>query len=403
VEPAPTRYARLKHAIAGQRLPLALVDLDALEANVDALAEKVRGSGKRLRVASKSIRAPALLRRVLERLGPELAGGVMTYDAAETAFLFAQGLEDLLLAYPTAQAADVDALADLAARGAALTVTVDDAAQVAPLARAAIARGATIDVVIDVDVAFRPLGERLGGSVHLGVRRSPIRTIDQAKALAAKIADARGLRLRGLLAYEAQIAGVADDAIHKRWMKSLSRVDVAARRAELVDALRGAGPPLALVNAGGTGSLASSTQEPVVTEVTAGSGFLCSHLFDHYGDLRLDPAAFFALQVTRIPAPGLATCAGGGFVASGAIGRDRLPIAALPEGIALLELEGAGEVQTPLRLPEGSALAIGDPVFFRHAKAGELAEHVADYLLVRGARVEGRAQTYRGLGQVFLG
>jgi D-serine deaminase-like pyridoxal phosphate-dependent protein len=406
VDPAPARYSRYRRAIEGELLPLALVDLDALEANVDTIAAKVRGTGKRVRVASKSVRSPALIRRILERLGPALAGGVMTYDAAETAFLAAEGFDDLLLAYPTAHPADAALLADAIARGAQegrdtrVVVMVDDARQLDVLGCAADARGVTMPVAIDVDVAYRPFGER---GAHLGVRRSPIRTEADAARLHARIAATRGVSCVGLMAYEAQIAGVADDALHKRALKALSRLDVAARRAELVEALRAAGATMTLVNAGGTGSLGSSPHEPVVTEVTAGSGFLCSHLFDRYLDVPLEPAAYFALQVTRTPAPGLVTCAGGGFVASGAAGRDRLPRPALPAGLALLVLEGAGEVQTPLVVPREISLAIGDPVFFRHAKAGELAEHVPHYLLVRGDRLAGRAATYRGLGACFLG
>ena len=49
-----------------------------------------------------------------------------------------------------------------------------------------------------------------------------------------------------------------------------------------------------------------------------------------------------------------------------------------------------------------SGLGVGDPVFFRHAKAGELAEHFARYALVRGDRLEGHAATYRGDGYCFL-
>jgi D-serine deaminase-like pyridoxal phosphate-dependent protein len=68
-----------------------------------------------------------------------------------------------------------------------------------------------------------------------------------------------------------------------------------------------------------------------------------------------------------------------------------------------LPLEGAGEVQTPVALPAGCAVALGDPLFFRPAKSGELAEHFDEYLLVRGDRIEARALTYRGLGRRFLG
>jgi D-serine deaminase-like pyridoxal phosphate-dependent protein len=171
----------------------------------------------------------------------------------------------------------------------------------------------------------------------------------------------------------------------------------------LASALTEAGLTPAVFNGGGTGSLATCVREEVLTEVTAGSGFVDSHLFDGYRGLALRPAAYFALQVVRRPSDRIVTCHGGGYVASGKAGRDRLPVPALPEGLRLTSLEGAGEVQTPLELPRGVELALGDPVFFRHAKAGELAEHFPEYLMVRGSRVEGRAPTYRGLGRCFLG
>ena len=212
------------------------------------------------------------------------------------------------------------------------------------------------------------------------------------------------------LAYEAQIAGLTDDnpfarALDwpKRLLKQLSRRDVEARRAAVGDALARAGLDCALYNGGGTGSLAWCSGESALTEVTAGSGFLCSHLFDYYHQgLALEPAALFALQVVRRPAPNVVTCHGGGYVASGEVGRDRLPVPYLPRGLTLFDLEGAGEVQTPMRLPDGVFLALGDPVFMRHAKAGELAEHFGAYLLYQGGRIVGRAPTYRGLGQTFL-
>jgi D-serine deaminase-like pyridoxal phosphate-dependent protein len=175
------------------------------------------------------------------------------------------------------------------------------------------------------------------------------------------------------------------------------------QRAAVARELEAAGLKPALFNGGGTGSLAACAREAALTEVTAGSGFLDSHLFDGYRGLRLEAAAFFAVPVVRRPAPDLVTCHGAGYVASGGAGRDRLPVPALPPGLRLLPLEGAGEVQTPVRTPPDTPLTLGDPVFFRHAKAGELAEHFAEYLLVRGDRLEGRAPTYRGLGKCFLG
>ena len=157
-----------------------------------------------------------------------------------------------------------------------------------------------------------------------------------------------------------------------------------------------------LFNGGGTGSLAWSSDEDALTEVTVGSGFLDSHLFDYYRGLELEAAAMFALQVVRRPGRSMVTCHGGGYVASGEPGQDRLPIPFLPRGASLMRLEGAGEVQTPVVLPEGVRLEIGAPMFFRHAKAGELAEHFVEYKMVRNDAIEAVAPTYRGAGWCFL-
>jgi D-serine deaminase-like pyridoxal phosphate-dependent protein len=178
---------------------------------------------------------------------------------------------------------------------------------------------------------------------------------------------------------------------------------VASARAEVARLLKDAGHTVRVLNGGGTGSLRWASEEDALTEVTAGSGYVDSQLFSYYRDLDLEPAAYFALQVVRRPHAGMVTCHGGGYVASGEAGPDRLPRPALPEGAALLKLEGAGEVQTPVVLPPGVDVAVGDPLFFRHAKAGELAEHFNEYLLVKGDRVVERAPTYRGLGHCFLG
>ena len=426
------RWDRYKHAVAGEALPAALVDLDAVEANVERLLAPIRAAGKRVRIATKSIRCPALVARVLQLANGDrtlrdaargelargagrapntlprgtgrsdldpLAIGLMTYTAAETAFLAAAGERDLILAYPTLLASDAAHLAR-ANRTATAAAMIDDAAQLPPLATAARAEGTTIPIVIDVDMSWRPTG-----SMHLGVRRSPLR--EPADVVALARAFEAPLRFHGVMGYEAQLAGLPD-RVPAAWQRPFVRAikrrsgpELAARRGQIVAALAGAKLPCAIVNGGGTGSVDWSSADAALTEVTIGSGFLCGHLFDGYRGLALSPALAFALQVVRRPAPGVVTCLGGGWIASGATGADRLPQPAWPHGCTLLTAEGAGEVQTPVRVAR--ELALGDPIFFRPAKSGELAEHVGEYLLVRGDRVVERAPTYRGLGQTFLG
>jgi D-serine deaminase-like pyridoxal phosphate-dependent protein len=391
----------LKLAITGERLPCAVVDQGALDRNVEQVAALVRAHGKRIRIATKSIRSPALVERVVERGGDGFVG-LMTYSAAETAWWAARGVRDLLLAYPTVQPRDLEHLVDCARRGATAAVVVDCTEQVDALAARARADAVTLPIVIDIDMSYRP------ASLHIGVRRSPLRDVDEIVELAVRIAETKGLRFHGLMGYEAQIAGLGDRGVGWRgpafrFIKRRSGADVARSRAAVVDALRARGLVPEVFNGGGSGSLRSSLEEAALTEVTAGSAFLCSHLFDHYASIEFEPAAYFALQVVRRAAADIVTCHGGGWIASGAAGEDRLPIPVLPRGLTLLSMEGAGEVQTPVRVPTSVSLALGDPVFFRHAKAGELAEHVTEYLVVHDGRVVERAPTYRGLGLCWLG
>ncbi len=395
-----TAYARWTSALerAGGAWPRALVDLAAVRENTRRLVTPVRRANKRLRLATKSLRCPELVDAVRAE-APDVFRGLMAYDAREAAFWVDRGERDVFLAYPTLRP---DALALIAQknRAATLSIAVDDLAQLDAADLAGRDAGVPIPLVIDVDMSLRPLGR----GVHLGVLRSPLRAARDVVALARAIASRRGVRFHGLMGYEAQIAGLPDDQpdglvknLARRAVRVSSGPYVRALRGELVEALRAAGLPPTLVNGGGTGSLDGSCDDPSLTEVTAGSGFVDSHLFDGYRGLALVPALAFALEVVRRPGPRVVTCAGGGYVASGSTGVDKLPRPFLPEGCSLTSMEGAGEVQTPVRLPRGVRVPLGAPMFFRPAKAGELAERFDRYFAF-GVGEERDLPTYRGLG-----
>lgn len=391
--------AHARELLRDRPLPAALVDLDAVGRNARTLLDRL-APGRTLRVASKSVRHVGLLRRILA-LDPRISG-LLCYSVPEAAWLRQQGFDDVLVAYPTVQRS---ALRALASAGGTARVVVDAAAHVDALAAVAAEQDLVLDAVIEVDTSWRPAG----GAVHVGARRSPIRSAADALALARHARATGRVRIAGIMAYEAHVAGVQDDSPFaratnrpKRWMKRLAMPHVTRLRSEVVAALRADGFELSLVNGGGTGSVGPTSEDPVVTEVAAGSGFLCPHLFSYFAGLPLEPAAWFALEVCRSSDPGLVTCAGGGYVASGEPGWDRLPLPVVPPGLTYLGLEGAGEVQTPLRSgAETPVLAVGDPVLFRHAKAGELAERFATYLLLEGGRVVAEEPTYRGQGACF--
>jgi D-serine deaminase-like pyridoxal phosphate-dependent protein len=323
----------------------------------------------------------------------------------EALWLWHDGFRDQVVAYPWT---GPTALAELAKATAqdpdgAPAVMVDSVAHL-DLIEAAIGSGNNVRVCIDLDVGYWPLGGRL----KFGPKRSPIRDAAGAGALAREISSRNGLRLVGVMAYEGQIAGVADKVPGRavenfaiRQMQKFSTRDVASRRAEMVAAVRAVGD-LEYVNGGGTGSIRSTVAEDAVTEVAAGSGFYAPMLFQYYRRLQLAPAAGYALPIARKPTPDTATALGGGYVASGSVRPDRLPVPAAPEGLTLDPLEGAGEAQTPLLGPAAAGLKVGDRVYLRHAKAGELCERFNTLHLIQGGAVVDEVPTYRGEGMCFL-
>ncbi|AVH22434.1 amino acid deaminase/aldolase [Nocardia cyriacigeorgica] len=384
--------AGLHAATADLEPPLAALDLTALRANAADLVR--RAGGVPIRVASKSVRCRAVLEEVL---GAGLTAdggfaGIMSYSLAEAIWLVRLGARDVLLGYPVTDRA---ALAELGADPVlrdAITLMIDDVDQL-DLIRAAVGSDTVHPrVCLDVDASLRI------GPLHLGVRRSPIRTPEQAAAL-AEAALGRGFDVVGVMTYEAQIAGLPDSNIAVRLVKKASAAEIGRRRGAVVEAVRSVAGSLQIVNSGGTGSIEVSTADAVVTEVTAGSGLYAPTLFDDYRAFSATPSLFFALPVVRKPTDRIATLFGGGYIASGPAGASRVPKPVWPIGLRLIGTEGAGEVQTPLT---GAAhLRIGDRVWMRHAKAGELCERFDRIHLVDGEGGRTTVPTYRGEGKCF--
>ncbi|MEV7613005.1 amino acid deaminase/aldolase [Streptomyces sp. NPDC089799] len=397
--PASDR-ARYDRATAHLDAPLAVVDLAAFDANADDVVR--RAAGKPVRVASKSVRCRALLERVLARPG---FAGIMSYTLAESLWLARSGFDDVLLAYPSADRAGFAELASDPKLAGSVTVMVDDPAQLDLIEGAREGGREEIRVCLELDTALR----LFGGRVRVGARRSPLREPAGLAGLARAVQRRPGFRVVGLMAYEGHVAGVGDAVAGRplrsraiRLMQATARRELAARRAEVVRAVREVVPDLEFVNGGGTGSVQHTAAEAAVTEIAAGSGLYQPRLFDNYTSFSGRPAALFALPVVRRPGVGVVTVLGGGYPASGAPGADRLPEPYLPRGLRYDPQEGAGEVQTPLLGAPADDLLIGDRVWFRHAKAGELCERFERLHLVEGDVVTASVPTYRGEGRTFL-
>ena len=392
-------HEELERIFADVDAPFALVDLDAMWANAAEMLARARGTP--IRVASKSVRCRALLEAILDH-DPGFRG-LMTFTLPESLWLHGHGFDDLLLAYPTADRGALAELGRLDAEGAPILM-VDSVEQLDLIESAAGGPARPFRVCIELDVSWWPLG----GRVKVGAKRSPVRTPEQARALAHEIVRRPALELAALMGYEAHIAGLGDRPLGKRvqpsairLIKRRSAAEIAERRAAVVAAVREVAP-VPLVNGGGTGSIHTTTREDVITEITAGSGFYAPTLFDRYDAFSLTPAAMFAMPVVRKPSARIATLLGGGYLASGAAGPDRLPTPHLPPGLRVDPLEGAGEVQTPVTGSAAASLQIGANVYLRHAKAGELCERFNTLYLVRGGEIADEVPTYRGEGRCEL-
>ena len=394
-------WSRLNAAVATlpepPATPIAVVDLDAFDANADDLVR--RAGGKPIRVASKSLRVPALIERALAHDG---FAGVLAYTLAEALWLHETGVsDDIVVAYPTVDCTALRQLTSSPSAASAITLMVDDPAHLEAVDATRSSRAVPVRIALDLDA-----GLRLGGQ-HIGPKRSPLFDTADVVAMARRVVDRDGFRLVGVMTYEGQVAGVQDDVPDQRTksllvrrLKQASMAQLEVRRREISEALAEVAD-LEFWNGGGSGSVEATAADAAVTEIAAGSGLLVPGIFDHYASFEPRPAAFFGLRVTRKPTPAMATVHGGGLIASGATGEDRSPVPWAPPGLHLTGLEGAGEVQTPLTGHPAALLRIGDLVWFRHAKSGELFEHVRDVQLVRGETVTDVVPSYRGCDRAF--
>ena len=377
--------------------PFGVISLAALAHNAFDLLD--RADGMPIRVASKSVRVRAVLDAVLALPGYH---GVLAYTLAEALWL-AETVEDVVVGYPTADRASIARLAASPQLASRITLMVDSVEHLDFIESVLGGGHEPIRVALELDASFH--SKALG---YIGVYRSPVRTVADAVEVARAIVEREGFELVGMMSYEAQIAGVTNEPPGKpvlgrtvRWAQKHSYAELLERRVKVVAAVRELAE-LEFVNGGGTGSIERTAADPAITEVAAGSGLFGPRLFDGYRHFSPAPAAAFALSVVRKPRPDMATLLGGGWIASGPTAPDRSPYLAWPAGLEYVPREGAGEVQTPLRGAAAAGLKVGDRVWLRHTKAGEVSEHLDDFAIVDEGRIVETVPTYRGEGRLFL-
>ncbi|MBU5266655.1 alanine racemase [Virgibacillus proomii] len=371
--------------------------------NLDENCKKIAGNanGKTIRLATKSIRSIPVLRRILA--SSPVFQGLMCYCSQEALFLHKQGFNDILIGYPSLDKEAIINIARANKNGAKIIYMVDHIQQLEALQSIAKEHDGLIYTCLDIDMSVKIAG------FHFGVRRSPLKHVEEVLTLAAYVKKQSHLRMLGVMGYEAQIAGVPDQLPQKigvnkvvQLLKKRSLSIVKKRRYDIVQALTAAGYSLELVNGGGTGSLQTTAKEDVITEITVGSGFYAPILFDYFQErIETNASLFFTLPIVRKPAENIYTCLGGGYIASGSAGNSKLPQPVYPKGSKLIPVEGAGEVQTPVYI-RSRHIKIGDIIVFRAAKAGEICERFTEIVCVSNGKIVDYYPTYRGEGECFF-
>ena len=377
--------------------PFACIDLDALDRNIAFVNQEALG--KNIRIATKSVRSINLLRYIAERLDHHT--GFMTFDLRETLHLLNEGFDDLLLGYPQLEESLIEEIIPFIEQGRTVTFMIDCIKQWQWLKEIGENHQVIIEICIDINLSvdFKIL--------YFGTKRSALQRIGDVQDLLASASSFKYTKVTGIMGYEAQIAGVTDVPV-ARWQapaiklfKKLSKQKISDFRQEVVQLAHQVCPDLQFVNGGGSGSIDFTASAEEVTELTIGSAFYFPALFSRYRNLPLDNAVNFALRVTRNPEPRVIVCNGGGYIASGATGIDKNPVPIWPKDLSYLKNEGAGEVQTPLQ-DKNNKLQIGDTVYFKHAKAGELCERFNELHARRETKYSGAFTTYRGDGECYL-
>ena len=232
---------------ASLNTPVLVLDLDALDRNIAAMAGLAAAHGVALRPHAKTHKSVDIAQR-------QIAAGAVGQCCAkigEAEVLVDGGIAGVLITSPVAAPAAIERLATLAARASGLMAVVDHPGVAAAIDRALVAAGATLDVVIDIDP---------------GIRRTGVASPESAVALAHIIAELPRLTLRGVQFYCGAQQHIEDYA--DRRAAIVDRTDYLR---SVIATLTAAGFAPGIVTGGGTGTHRIDLDLGIFTELQVGS------------------------------------------------------------------------------------------------------------------------------------
>ncbi|MDH5581565.1 MAG: alanine racemase, partial [Bdellovibrionales bacterium] len=184
-----TIYKRYVDILKDQRLPALILDKDNLNKNINDIA--LRADRLKIRIASKSVRCLTLLKYVLE--SSSKYQGILCFSAEEAVFLSQNGLDDLVIAYPTSQLKALDAVAEEVKKGKKIYPMVDCAEHLKILKQVAQKHNTTLSYCLEIDMSMKL------PAIHFGVMRSPVRNLKDVESILKEDAKYPEIQLKGVM------------------------------------------------------------------------------------------------------------------------------------------------------------------------------------------------------------
>jgi D-serine deaminase-like pyridoxal phosphate-dependent protein len=261
--------------------PALVIDLDALERNMDKIERDLQHSAAKLRPHAKSHKTPEIALKQLERG----AVGITCAKMGEAEAMVEGGVDRVLISSELIGASKNRRAAELAKR-AEVIVACENEFNVKELAHAARLAGSTPGAIIEADI---------------GNRRCGVRSAEQAVALARIIADEPALRFRGIMGYEGQCVFIKQfDERRQAADKAISTL------LEMAHAIENAGIPVEIVSAGGTGTYNITGLFPGVTDIQVGSYILMDARYGSIEGINFEQSLYVLSTVVSRPLSDLA-------------------------------------------------------------------------------------------------
>lgn len=228
--------------------PVLLLDMDALEHNIGVIAGHYRDTAVKLRPHVKNHKSPQIAWMQVNAGGT--TGGICAAKVSEAEVFVEAGFPNVLIANQVVAPAKLLRLASLAKR-VDLMVAVDDTEQVRRLSAGALAVGATIGVVIEVNTMMR---------------RGGVRAVEQGVALAREIEATPGLKFRGVQSH--QVPEVPAPTREQRFEQGKQFMEIVL---EVKRGIEDVGIAVEVVSTGESWSYDVAADLPGVTEIEGGT------------------------------------------------------------------------------------------------------------------------------------